>query len=443
MNTGKRPTAFAWGVLAFVGFGVTLIGCAQEPTKASVPPPTIGWESLDARMDWETDQGFSGVVLVARDGVIKLHKAYGLADRDKKIAMRPDTILAIGSTPIDFTKAGILLLAERGKLSPDDSITKHLDNVPDDKKAMTIRHLMTGRSGLQDFHDDMSDRDKDHSWIDRTEAIKRILSQDLLFEPGKQRQHSHSAFGLLAAIIEIVSGQSYQDFTRENLFKPAGMTDTGFFGDKYADERMAIGYGPRKDGEINAPPYWGKTSWLVMGSGGQTSTAEDMWKWTQAVKGGKLLSKESLQLFAGPGEGMLVGGDRYGFDILYAGNAKSFMVVMSNARAPKRRPQLERLGQELTALVTDRKPAQFTLGVQLKVEEDGPIKIESVIPGGAAEKAGLKAGDLLLKANGKPLGETPAAVLALLQTGNEIEFEIDRDGQRQTIKVKPAPRQPM
>ncbi len=441
MNTARRPTAFACGVLAFVGFGITLIGCAQEPTKASAPPPTIGWDSFDARMDWEAEQGFSGVVLVARDGAIKFHKAYGMADRDKKIAMRPDTILAIGSTPIDFTKAGILLLADRGKLSLDDSITKHLEGVPDDKVPITIRHLMTGRSGLNDFHDHMTDRDKDHSWIDRTEAIKRILGQDLLFEPGKQRQHSHSAFGLLAAIIEVVSGQTYQNFTCENLFKPAGMTYTGFFGDKYADERMAIGYGPRKDGEINAPPYWGKTSWLVMGSGGQTSTAEDMWRWIQAVKGGKLLSKESLQQYAGPGEGMLVGGDRYGFDILYAGNPKSFMVVMSNARSPKRRPQLERFGQELAALVSDRKPAQFTLGVQLKVEDDGPIKIESVIPGGAAEKAGLQAGDLLLKANGKPLGET-AAVLALLQTGDVIEFEIDRDGQRQTIKVKPIPRLP-
>src|SRR5262249_37673495 len=156
-----------------------------------------------------------------------------------------------------------------------------------------------------------TDRDKDHSWIGRDEAVRRILGQKLLFEPGKGRRHSHSAFGLLAAVLEIVSGQTYQDFTRQHLFEPAGMKDTSFFGEKYAEERMAIGYGPRKDGEVNAPPYWGKTSWLVMGSGGQVSTAEDMWRWTKAVKGGKILSKESLRHYAGPGDGMLIGGDMY------------------------------------------------------------------------------------------------------------------------------------
>lgn len=86
--------------------------------------------------------------------------------------MKVDTILAIGSTPIDFTKAGILLLAERGKLSLDDPITKYFDKVPDEKKAITLKHLMTGRSGLQDFHDVPEDRDPDHGWIDRAEAVK-------------------------------------------------------------------------------------------------------------------------------------------------------------------------------------------------------------------------------------------------------------------------------
>jgi CubicO group peptidase (beta-lactamase class C family) len=332
------------------------------------------------------------------------------------------------------------VLAERGKLSLSDPITKHLGGVPDDKKAITIGHLMTGRSGLQDFHDVPTDRDKDHSWIDRDEAVRRILGQKLLFEPGQGRRHSHSAFGLLAAVIEIVGGQTYPEFTREHLFKPAGMTDTGFFGEKYPAERMAIGYGVRKDGEVNAPPYWGKTSWLVMGSGGQVSTAEDMWRWARAVRGGKLLSKESLKHY-GPGDDMLVGGDMYGFEIMYAGGGPSFMVVMSNAGSPRRNPQLRQLGRDLTGLVTDRKPAKFTLGIMFDVGDDGRVKVENVVSGGAADRAGLRTGDVLLKAAGKPLGDNPASVLGpLLQTGDVIEFEIDRGGQRQTVKVKPAPR---
>ena len=193
----------------------------------------------------------------------------------------------------------------------------------------------------------------------------------------------------MAAIIEIASGQSYPDFVREHLFKPAGMTDTGFLGEKYPEDRMAVGYGPKKDGEINAPPYWGKTSWLVMGSGGQMSTALDMWRWVLAVHGGKILAPESLKLYAEPGQGMLVGADMYGFQIMYAGNHRSFMVVMSNMGTPKQAPQLPKLGEALAALVTDRKPAKFTLGIALEVVNDDRIKIAKVIPGGAAERDGL------------------------------------------------------
>jgi CubicO group peptidase (beta-lactamase class C family) len=392
-------------------------------------------------MDWEAQHGFSGVVLITHDGKSVVHKAYGLANREKNIPIRLDTIFGVGSTPIDFTKAGILLLAERGKLALSDPITKYFNDVPEDKQSITIQYLMTGRSGLLDFHDIPSDKDKDHSWIDRNEAVKRILSQKLLFAPGSKRQHSHSAWGLLAAILEIVSKQSYQDFTREHLFKPAGMVDTGFFGEPYSEQRMAIGYGPRKDGEINAPPYWGQTSWLVMGSGGQVSTTMDMWRWLQAIYGGKILSPQSIRLYAGPGQGMLIGGDVYGFQILYAGDNRSMMVLISNNGGPIRNAQLRKLGQALTTLVTGRQLPKFVLGIEMDVQGDGIVKILNVIPGGAAERHGLHRGDLILKIGGKSVGDEPSALLApYLQTGNAIEFEIERDGKRQTLSVTPAPR---
>jgi hypothetical protein len=314
--------------------------------------------------------------------------------------------------------------------------------VPNDKKTITIEHLMTGRSGLPNFHDLPTDRDRDHSWIDRDESVRRILGQKLLFEPGKGRQHSHSAWGLLAAIIEIVSGQNYPDFTREHLFKPAGMKDTGFFGEPIPEERLAIGYGPRKDGTINAPPYWGKTSWLVMGSGGQVSTAEDMWRWAQAVRNGTLLKPDSVKRY-GPPDQMLAGGDVYGFEILYTGSPQSFMVVMTNAGSARRMPQFQKLGTELAALVSGRKPAKFTLGIQLAVEDAGRSKIDRVVPGGAGEQAGLRAGDIVIKLAGKDAGSDPMAAIApFLQSGDPIEFEIERAGQRKTMMVKPAPRSP-
>jgi hypothetical protein len=131
------------------------------------------------------------------------------------------------------------------------------------------------------------------------------------------------------------------------------MHDTGFFGEAYPAERMAVGYGPRSDGQINAPPYWGKTSWLVMGSGGQVSTATDMWLWTKYLRE-KLLSKKSL-LYFGSGNSMATAGNAYGFEVMYAGNARSFMIVLTNSATRDNLPRLYQLGESLTTLVTGRK----------------------------------------------------------------------------------------
>jgi CubicO group peptidase (beta-lactamase class C family) len=423
--------------------GMLIVGWAafQASAAAAEGPPPVGWESIPERMQWEAEHGFSGVLLVAREGKVVFEKAYGMANRDKQIPMRIDTVMGIGSTPIDFTKAGILLLAERGKLKLSDRITKYFHDVPADKQAITITHLMTGRSGLPNFHDVPTDRDPDHSWIDRDEAVRRILAQKLLFPPGQGARHSHSAWGLLAAILEITSGQTYPEFTREHLFKPAGMNDTGFFGDPYPAERLAIGYGPRTDGKINAPPYWGKTSWLVMGSGGQVSTAPDMWRWVQAIYGGKILSPASLRRY-GDGQGIFAGGDVYGFEIVYAGNNRSAMVLMTNTGSPQRMPGWQRLTEDFAALVLERKPSKFVLGVQLEIDDNDRVKLAVVTPDGAAAKAGLRAGDMLIKVNGKELGNRPVVTLsAATQTGEPVELEIDRDGQRSKITVKPLARQ--
>ncbi len=425
-----------------ISIGITaVVLLVSLPLAAQDGPPPVTWDSLEARMLWESGKRFEGVVLVVRDGKSVFHQAFGMANREKKIAMTPETILAIGSTPIDFTKAGILLLADRGKLNLTDLISKYFDKVPEDKKTITIEHLMTGRSGLQNFHDIKGDRDPDHSWIDRDEAVRRIMNQKLLFKPGEKRQHSHSAWGLLAAIIEIASKQTYPEFTREHLFTPAGMKDTGFFGEKYAEERMAIGYGPRKDGEINAPPYWGKTSWLVMGSGGQVSTAMDMWRWLQAIQGGKILSPVSIRRFMGPGPTMLAGGDMYGFEIMYSGDHRNLMVVMSNVGSPKQRPGIRKLAQDLMALVLKRQPAKYSLGIQMDVQDNGKVTLQSVVPGSAAEQGGLRAGDCLLKIAGKAPSGNPSGILGpFLESGETIEFEIERDGQKKVLSVKPTPR---
>jgi len=316
-------------------------------TMETTPYPPLTFDSIDERMKAEEADGFSGVLLVVRGGEVVHHGAYGMANRERGIPVGPDTIFAIGSTPIDFTKAGILLLDQRGKLDLDDPITTFFDDVPEDKRSITIRHLMTGASGLHDFHDLPTDRDPDHSWIDRDEAMRRIFAKALLFEPGTGDVHSHSAWGVLAAIVEIVSGRSYPAFVKAELLEPAGMSSTFFFGEAYPEDRMAVGYGDLKDGQINAPPYWGRTSWLVMGSGGQASTAMDLYRWNQAMRHGDILDEAHREMyFLAPGN-VMEGGDQYGYQVYYTEGPETMFFLLTNVR----RRANQRLARDVIDLV--------------------------------------------------------------------------------------------
>lgn len=293
--------------------------------------PPISWDNLRDRLRAEEASGFSGSVLIVRDGQIVLHEGYGMADRAEKRANKPETIFAIGSTPIDFTKAAILKLEDMGKLSTSDPITKFLPDVPKDKVAITIDHLMTGRSGLRNFLERPGDTDPDNMWIDRKTAIARILEDELLFAPGTDHVHSHAAFGLLAAIVEIVSGQTYGEFLTAHLFDPAGMKWTSNYENIRAPaEQVAIGYGGEDYTSVNSPAQWGRTSWLVMGSGGMVSTTGDLYRWNKAMREGKLLSPAASRKYWSPPGSLLMGASQNGFVTGYTEGPESMFVLCSN-----------------------------------------------------------------------------------------------------------------
>ena len=331
-----------------------LLPWLQGP-PADLPRTPISWEGLAARMEADVKSGFSGAVLLVRGGEVVHEQGYGLANREQEIPVRPDTIFAIGSTPIDFTRAGTLLLVQEEFVALEDELGGFFPEAPADKRAITLGQLLGGRSGLVDFVDVPTDRDPDHAWIERAEFLRRVFATQLLFAPGKGQEHSHAAFGVLAAVIEEVSGKSYSEFCRERLFAPAGMTDTGFFGAAIPAERLALGYGVKKDGETNAPPFWGKTSWLVMGSGGQTSTLRDLRRWHAALYGGKILDAERLRLYFPMPGAFLNGGDMYGFEIYYTQGEKEQMLVVSNsAENRERRRAIEALALDLADLVRSK-----------------------------------------------------------------------------------------
>jgi len=408
--------------------------------EEAAPTDAVTWATLGARLDAEAAQGFTGVVLVVRDGETVVERGFGLANRSAQFPVTPGTIFAIGSAPIDFTFVGIMQLQEEGKLAYSDPITKYFDNVPADKRSITLEHLMTGRSGLRNFHDIPSDRDPDHHWISRDEAMQRIFDGELLFKPGTSREHSHSAWGVLAAVIEIVSEQTYQEFTRERIYKPLRMHSTGFHGDTIVPERLAIGYGMRTDGELNAPPYWGETSWLVMGSGGQVSTAGDMGRFIEAVASGEVVNEENTALFRRASRGLLNGGNAYGFEIYYTYAPDTYMVLLANAVDANTRRPVAQLARDIGDLILESQHPPYSMGVGIGME-GGRLFLSSVAEGSAAWDAGLREGDVLVGIGGQAFGEDVLELLdPYLHSGKVIPLDVEQDGQRVRVMLKPRRR---
>ncbi len=262
-----------------------------EEVTDSRPRYTLTADNLSEVFADLEASGFTGVVHVRKNGNVLLEKAYGMANVEFGYPIKLDTVFGIGSTPMDFTLVSLFLLEQQGKIHQDDTLDMFLENAPADKAKITIRQLMSSQSGLPDFFDTEDDWDPDLAYINRKTAEERLLSQELLFEPGTKSRHSHGAFGLLSIIIERVTGQDYYAFLKENFFDPAGMTRTAMNGDSMGLplSEFAVGQGPVFFGLPNIPPNWGKTSWLVLGSGGMCSTLEDMLKFFALVRSDTVL----------------------------------------------------------------------------------------------------------------------------------------------------------
>jgi CubicO group peptidase (beta-lactamase class C family) len=233
--------------------------------------------------------GFSGAWLVAKEGDVVLAKGYGMADREKGVPVTPDTVFDIGSITKQFTAAAILKLEMEGKLSVDDRITAYFDNVPQDRETVTIHHLLTHTSGMRES------LGSDYAPITREKIVERAMKAKLLWQPGERYRYSNAGYSLLGAIVEMVSGGSYEAYLRENLFEPAGMTQTGYLLPQWKPDRLACGYTRNKDWGTPLDHRWDSDGpyWNLRANGGILSTVWDMYRWHLALKGDKILSKEA------------------------------------------------------------------------------------------------------------------------------------------------------
>lgn len=267
-------------------------------------------QSLSDRLALFLDEiDLSGAVLIARGGRTLHEGGYGLANREWDIPNTPETKFRIGSVTKQFTAAAILILQDRGSLSVQDQVGAHVSTVPDSWKGLTIHQLLTHTSGimhawaLDDFVQNMA--------VPATldETLARFFSEPLLFEPGTDYHYSGVGYFLLAKVIEEVSGSSYADFLKDEIFEPLGMINTG------ADHPWTVlpgrtsGYVWGEGGRIvNAPDLFMP---ILTGGGNLYSTVRDLARWDWALTRGEILSEEAYAAMYRPERN----GRAYGWEI--------------------------------------------------------------------------------------------------------------------------------
>lgn len=303
-----------WANLVIL-FGITVLlgvlgSCSEDPEEDSqiitstvpevVQDSPLG-RKLEAIAPTITNNQFSGVILITRGDETLLLKAYGLANRDTGQPNTVTTLFDSGSIAKSFTAMAILQLAEAGSLSLDDTLAMHFKNVPEDKAAITLHQVITHSAGLPLYHSDGDEFEQ----MSKAEAFESIMETPLRFMPGEGYRYSNSGHGLLAMIIEDISGQSWQDYLAQHIFSPAGMANTGFPGLKPAEGIVAAnGYEPGDlfgHDDYGAPDAKPAPSWVEKGAGGLITTVLDLQTWFRALQAGGLLSDSTREVYFNTG----------------------------------------------------------------------------------------------------------------------------------------------
>ncbi len=258
----------------------------------------------DLRRRTEADE-FSGVVLAAKDGKPFFFEPYGLADRDLGVPNRRDTKFNIGSINKVFTQVAIAQLASQGKLALSDTVRKHLPDYPSPAAdRITIQELVTMSSGLGDFFGDKYAATPKSKLRSLSDYLPLFADQPLLFEPGTSRRYSNAGYVVLGLIIEKATGETYYDYVREHVFRPAGMKNTDAYPQDAIVSNRAVGYTrDRDDGGDGAPGPLHTNVYALparsSSAGGGYSTAEDLLAFDAAMRADKLLPAAWTDWFYG------------------------------------------------------------------------------------------------------------------------------------------------
>jgi CubicO group peptidase (beta-lactamase class C family) len=231
-------------------------------------------------------------VLVKKHGNVILRKGYGFANLELNVPVEPDMVFRLGSVTKQFTAVAVLMLAEEGKLSLQDEVTKFVPDYPTQGKKITVEHLLTHTSGIKSYTDLPEWLPLQRKDMTVAEIIALAKDKPMEFAPGERWKYCNSGYILLGAIIEKASGKTYAEFLESRVFTPLGMKSTLYDSTSRVVPRRASGYSKGKAGFENAP-YLSMSQPYAAGS--LASSVDDLATWTESLLAGKLVKKETLE----------------------------------------------------------------------------------------------------------------------------------------------------
>lgn len=252
-------------------------------------------DSLLKRINKRHD--FHGSILVAKKGKLVYQNQIGYADFRKKKRLNKESVYQLASVSKQFTATSIMMLNERNKLQLTDTVSKYFPKFP--FKNITIQHLLNHTSGLPKYFwiaEHEWNKNKPPTNSEMMEFIETSSTASMFFRPGRNFDYSNTGYFVLASIIEKITGMSYSEFVKTNIFEPLQMKNSFVysFDNDTIKENQLIGYRLYRGWrhlKIN-----GTVNDAVVGDKNVYATNEDLYKWVNGLNSGKLISKESLKL---------------------------------------------------------------------------------------------------------------------------------------------------
>ena len=304
LKSTNKYTFIFWGIFS-------ILFCLSASSK------TQELQSLKSWQDKMNKSDFSGSVLVAHKGEIIFQDFFGLANRETNTPFNIKTVFDIGSITKQFTATAIMKLVQEDKLSLQSTLSKFFENVPDDKKDITLHQLLTHSAGFPLIVPPLfSPLSFLYSKTERDEFIEEVLDTELLFLPGEKYSYSNIGYGLSAAIIEKTTGMPWELYIQQHILSPVGVKQTGYRLLTRESKNLAVNYGRDPNVFQKALSMQAASKsvghslqhqydnpgprWHLEGGGGFLSTITDMYHWYLALSAGKVLSEKSWQTMFTP-----------------------------------------------------------------------------------------------------------------------------------------------